>query len=467
MYGEWLALTATVSYLSALNYGIQNYANNQMTIHYNRGELNETKAVQSSALWLISILVVALSAAASTILAMPVGRWLGLRFVSSSAASLTAFLMVMQLAIGFLLGFFANSFMVIGQAHRGQLWINGQRLTCAFALAAAVWERASFPVLAATQCITVFAFMLAAVADLRLKAPFLSPSLRHGSVRQILSQLKPSGHFMLISVTTFLVWQGPLLIIQKILGPASVAVFALSRTVFSMSRQLLAVASYSLGQDITHLIGQRNWLQLRRLYELSEKVVLFLTPISTIGTLLLCPMLFSIWLHQRSIYDPAMCMLLAIASAVIGIKEHKVQFQWSSNEHERFARFTLVAYTVMLAASAFSIRRTGINSFVCIWIVTEVVIAIYVVYQNLELFPPDLHVSVRPMFQLFWVLAIAFPLVVWPVWHSAHWGIFKVLAVAVVATGALAVVDYFSFGLGEVRAVVMGKIRRRLATSER
>ena len=39
VYGEWIALSAAVSYLGTLNYGIQNYSNNQMSILYNSGDI--------------------------------------------------------------------------------------------------------------------------------------------------------------------------------------------------------------------------------------------------------------------------------------------------------------------------------------------------------------------------------------------------------------------------------------------
>src|SRR5579872_1561109 len=97
MYGEWVALTAAISYLATLNFGIQNYANNQMTLHYNRGETEAAKRVQSSALRLILIMVLVATAVGASILLMPVARWMGLLHISSAAASMTLFLMALQL----------------------------------------------------------------------------------------------------------------------------------------------------------------------------------------------------------------------------------------------------------------------------------------------------------------------------------------------------------------------------------
>src|ERR1700761_3767696 len=53
VYGEWIALSASVTYLSTLNYGIQTYASNQMTILHSGGDVRGARAVQASALRLL------------------------------------------------------------------------------------------------------------------------------------------------------------------------------------------------------------------------------------------------------------------------------------------------------------------------------------------------------------------------------------------------------------------------------
>jgi len=462
LYGEWLALTAAVSYLGTLNYGIQNYANNQMAIHYHRGEMEAAKDVQACALRLVLIVIAALLLLGGALLLMPVGLWMGLRHITPAVASITLLMMILQFLVSLPFIFLADSYMVVGEAHRGQLWLNAQRLFAVLLLSLAVWQRASFPVLAATQLGAMLLFAVLVLVDVRGRAPILLPSLRYGSTRQMIAQLRPTGHFALLSVSSFLVWQGPLLVIEKVLGPSSVAVFAMSRTIFSMCRQLLAVASYSIGQDITRLVGERNWPQLRRLYELSEKVVLFLIPSTMIGTLLLSPVLFSLWLHQRSLYQPGMCMMMAAISAVIGIKEHKWQFQWSSNQHESLARFNLGAYAAMLLVSALLTRSFGINAFLDCWLATELCVLAFIMHLNKRLFPAEFSISIAPIFCLFAILTVGFALAAWPVWHNANWPPAVVVGDAIAFAAMLATVCYFCFGLGEVRLVIWTKVRSYL-----
>jgi O-antigen/teichoic acid export membrane protein len=467
VYGEWVALSAAVTYLSTLNYGIQTYANNQMTIDYNRGSVDGAKTLQASALRLLLLVIGVLSVVGLCVFFMPIGRWLNLRHVSSAEASLTLYLLVLQMLVNMLFALFANSYMMIGRMHRGANWMIFQRLAATLGIALCAWFRASFEILASVQLASVLLFGVLVVIDTRRVAPILVPSLRYGRWSDIKPILRPSAHFGLLSLSSFLTWQGPVLLIQTLLGPASVTVFSLARTVFSMGRQALAILSFSIGQEITLLIGQRNWPQLKRLYDLSERVVLLLVPIFSVGVLLMSPFLFAIWLHRRTLYDPSLCFIMAIISAVMGIKEHKYQFQSSSNEHERLSKFTLGAYAMMLVAAGFLMQPFGIFGFMVAWLAAEIAQTIYILRLNMQLFPPESAISVAPVVRLVAVLAVAFGLAAWPVFASVNWPLPTVVAVATAVMLIISVGSYFAFGLDEVRVVIIGKIRQRFAPGSR
>lgn len=461
VYGEWIALSASINYLGTLNYGIQTYANNQMTILYNRGEVEASKAIQASALRLLGLLILAFCVFGLAVFVIPVAAWLRLGHVSPRAASWTLYLLIIQMAVNMLFSLLTNSYMVVGQLHRGNYWASAQRLFTVLAMAGAIWRQASFPTLALLQLGAFLLFFVLVLVDVRRRWPILLPSLRHGSWRQTLAILKPSGHFFLIAMGGFLTWQGPVLVIQRILGPTAVATFALVRVVFQMSRQLLSIASNMVSQDITMLFGARNWTSLRRLYDLSERVVLFLIPIVSVGSLLMCPFLFTVWLHKRNLYEPLLCLLMAIASAVLGIKEHKTQFQSSSNEHEQLSWFILGGYTAMLAISVPALKAFGLPGFMVTWITWEIVQTVFVVKLNARLFPPELHVTLHPLRRLAIFMTLAFALAIYPAYRGITWPLPVVVSVALLTTALFGVGAYFAFGLNEVRQIVEARLRRR------
>ena len=462
-FGEWTALSASVIYLSSLNSGIQNYANNQTTIHFNRNEVEEAKSVQASALIMVLLLIGIISIASSALLFLPVGSWLNLKRTDSYSASLTIVLLTLSFLTSWLFSLLANSFMAVGQLHRGANWVNAQRLVNTLLLSAFLWWRAPFPVLALVQFGVMALFTLLVMLDLRINAPALLPSLRYGSVARIRSLIRPSAMFALFAASGILLWQGPVIIIQLTLGADALAIFSLTRVAFNMSRQLLIVLTFAIGQEITILIGSRDWKRLHRLYDLSERVVLAMVTTLSVGTLLLCPFLFTVWLHKRSVYQPTLCMLMAIISSVMAIKEHKTQFQQSSNRHQRLAVFALSAYLFMCGLSAILMPRFGVVSLLIVWLCVEAVQVVYLLYLNKQLFPPEMHISVEPVIRTIAVLAVCFGLAAWPVYHNANWPLYITVAVGGFGIACLAVMSYFFFGLRDLQSRFTTRLRRRHA----
>jgi hypothetical protein len=117
----------------------------------------------------------------------------------------------------------------------------------------------------------------------------------------------------------------------------------------------------------------------------------------------------------------------------------------------------------MLAVSAILLKPLGIQALLITWMITEIILVIYILRLNIKLFPADMKISMQPVMHLGLVLAVAFGAAWWPVRASVHWGLARVVGTACIFTSILAVVCYFVFGLGEVRGVLESRLRRRMA----
>ena len=107
--------------------------------------------------------------------------------------------------------------------------------------------------------ITTTLFTLFVGADLYLSALVAFPKLQFTSRARLMDILRPSGYFGMLFSVTFLVYQVPVVILQRLLGPTNVVVFSITRTIYSMSRQALTSLSTALGPEITELFGKGNW----------------------------------------------------------------------------------------------------------------------------------------------------------------------------------------------------------------
>jgi O-antigen/teichoic acid export membrane protein len=459
-YGEWLTLTAAVGYLSALNFGLHTFTNNQVAICYNRGELEEAKTLQATAMLLIVCIMFAAAILTSIVFLLPVNVWLGIK-LSRGVVDATIYLLGLQLLVKLLMALIVGSFLVIGVSYRGSNWNNAAYLAITIATAGMAFMRCSFAWIAAQQAVILAVICALAMNDLRRNAPLLVPRLRYARPSRALEILKQSGYFGLIFWSNFFVFQLPLILMQRILGPSSVVAFSITRTIYSMSRQALTAMTQSLGQEVTELYGQHQWARLFRLYELSERVVFAMIPAVTLGTLLATPVLITVWLHKPSLYDPYMCIVMALISAAMGIKEHKYQFQVSTNQHTMLARITFWSYLGMAVLGATGIYMFGPMGFLVPWLFAEVLQTILILRLNQRLFGGTSQLEFSPVYKLFALMGVAVLLASWFAIHAQQRSLIQASMTAVAFALVLTCISYPLFQLSDVRIYLRDRMALR------
>ncbi len=449
-YGDWLTLSATVNYLTTLNFGLHTYANNQVAIHYNRGELEEAKVLQATTLLMILTIMAGAAILTGFVFFFPINEWLRIS-TSRSVVSVTIYLLGLQVLMRILFGFFVGMYLIVGVAHRGANWGNALGLAGTLGSAVLIFAHVSFVWLATFPFLVSIVFCVLVMIDFRMRAPALFPRLRYAQPRRFKEILKPSGYFGMLFASGFLVYQLPLALMQRMLGPTSVVVFSLTRTIYSMSRLCLVTMSWAIGPEITELYGKRDWKRLFRLYELSERLIFALVPVITIGTLLATPLLMAIWLHKPGLYDPQVCLLMALISGVMGIKEHKYQFQTSSNEHTLLAKLMFWSYVGMIAISLPGIHYFGVLGFLMVWLITEVIQVLAILRLNQHLFANVSKLDFSPVYKLFALMGLATASGAWFATTAGHRSLLFVALTVVVFVGILIAAGYPLFGLSEVR----------------
>ena len=450
-YGEWLTLSAAASYLGTLNFGLHNFANNHVTIAYNRGDKEEVNVIQATAFSIVLGMVAIISALAAVIFLLPVSSWLHLKTLSPAAASATIYLLGLQMLIRMIFGFLQTAFLVVGAFHRGNNWLNFLSVVTLLSTAALVLLNAPVVWIAASQVMATLLFTLLVGLDLYIKAPVAFPRLKFTSRTRLMDILKPSGYFGMLFSLSFLVYQLPVVILQRMLGPTQVVVFSITRTVYSMSRQALTSVSIAMGPEITEMFGRGNWAGLLRLYDLSERAVFALVPLATLATFLATPALMTVWLHQPGLFHMSVCVFMAFISAAAGIKEHKYQFQISINQHAEMARFLFFTYLAMIACMVPAVRWFGIQGFLALWLATEISQIIYIVALNKRLFKKFSVLEMAPLHRIAAVLLFGMAACWWIAKAMGHQPLAVQVAVTILFTVVLFVVEYPIFGLEALR----------------
>jgi O-antigen/teichoic acid export membrane protein len=462
-FGEWGVLSGAVAAVGMLNFGVQTYMNQDLAIRYNRGDVADYKVRQSTALRML-LGAIALAVALSLVLfLLPLDRWLRLD-IGYRATQWTAYLLLCQVLCNILFGYFAGIFMGVSLAHRGAHWNNVQALLASLSLLLSVALHLPFPVLAGTQLAAMLVSIAGVLIDLRRTAPELFPNLRGWDRSAVATILKPSGFFGLIELSTFLTYQAPLLVLQRFLGPVAVAGFILMRLLFSMCRQILAMFTQSMGAEITTMYGRRDWPALSALYEYSERFIFFLVPLVNTGVLMLAPVIITVWMHKKAeLFSPYPYVLAAAISMVISLKEHKFQFQFSTNTHEELAKVMFGSYVTMVLASFALVPRFGVVGFLWIWLLVETLQMAFIVWLNVKLFA---HLQAFEFTYLRRLAGISIPallLALFLLHRTATFHIPLQIAIAIGFGAVVAAIDWQLFGAREVFRKITGQFTRKFA----
>ncbi len=385
LYGEWIALSGAVAYLSTLNFGIQTYVTHDLTIRYQQQNLESYHRQQSTSLRVLLGILGAASMLTLLVFGLPAKHLLHLT-ISQSTAVLTLYLLAIQVLLSILFKYFTGIYTVLSRAHLGVLWVNGQRLAMVLLTSFGVWRYWSFPILAACQLGTYVLATVLVLLHVRRIAPEIFPQVQGWDRSVVRGILRPSGYFGLISWSTFLSYEIPVLILQREIGPVVVVAFTVMRTIFSMCRQALNALTQSLGPEITRLYGREEWSTLTRVYGYSERLLFALIPTVNLGVLVISPVLLGLWLHKTSLFSvfPYMCM--AAISMTLSAKEHKFQFQYSTNTHEPLARLMFASYLTLAVIAIPLVYWLGLVGFLLAWLVVELYQTSQMLQLNQQLF---------------------------------------------------------------------------------
>jgi O-antigen/teichoic acid export membrane protein len=464
-FGEWLVLTATLNYLSNLNFGIGIYASNELTILHRRNCNYEYRLLQASTLALVlATIVLGMLISASAFL-MPLDALLHLRAISLSDARWTAFLLGLQAMVNILGGYYGNLFMVVGKSHRGVDWNNARRLAATLISLPLIVLRASFSLIALGQFAAVLLITLLSILDLKRMMGPLPLGLRGANWKTAKASLAPSGLFAMVYMQLFLIYQAPVILLQWILGPQVVVLFTIGRTILAIARQFLQTITDAIRPEITFAFAARENAKLLQLFHTSEKVVFSLIPIANLGTFLFSPLLLAVWLHKPALFDLYTYALITAISAVSSMKEHKQFFLFSTNTHERYALISFFGNLLMIAVSIPSTLHFGIYGFLYVWLASEATQMGLLYRENKKLLGNDPSINLLPILKLISVLLISLPLCAAILHQTAHHSLWIVSAAAAAGSLLLVVESYFVFGVREVWDLLRSRLKQTSASA--
>jgi O-antigen/teichoic acid export membrane protein len=458
-YGEWLVLSATISYLGTLNFGITTYASNQLTMLRKRNEVKAYRELQGSTLAMLLCMIGIGLAITSSVFVLPLTKLLHLTTIAPASAVLTAFFLGLYAMTNIFAGYYNNLFMVVEESHRGITWAMARWFSSVIVCVPLALLRVDFSVIAISQFSMAATLTLLTIFDLKRRMKLLPLGLGGANWKTAKESIAPSGMFAMIFTQQFLLFQAPVILLNWLLGPEIVVLFTISRTIFSTARQMLQVITNAIAPEITFSFADRDMKRLLNIFHYSEKVVFSVIPIANVGAFLFSPILLAIWLHKPLLFDPRVYALMAMISGAMSMRDHKQFFQFSTNTHKRLSIIVFFGNLLMIGVSVPFTMKFGLYGFMFVWLVSELLQMGLIYHENKKLFGSDPSITFIPVIKLMLVMLVSL-LGSEGMLHFARQRSIAMMG-AVAAAGMMMVMaeSYFVFGLKEVWDLLQRRLR--------
>jgi hypothetical protein len=147
----------------------------------------------------------------------------------------------------------------------------------------------------------------------------------------------------------------------------------------------------------------------------------------------------------------------------LSAKEHKFQFQFSTNTHEALARIMFGSYVALAVLAMPMVRWQGMMGFLYTWLAIELFQVIRIVGLNRQLFAHTGEHRLHYLFRLTAACVVALPAAGWLLAHTDHSSYPLQIGVALAVSAALMAITFWLFHLRPIAGKLLVRLRTRLA----
>lgn len=317
LYGEYLALFAAVSYFTSLDIGVQQAAVNRLTQAYAKGEFEEYRSIQHTALAFYLVLAIgATCLAAGFAHLLPISQWLGLKVTKPATARFVLVMLAAYLVWSMPMRFIGATYQTMGNLARSQWIANAQQILVVLLSAAVVVFGGDMLATATAQLLTVVLVVGFVLFEIRHRLPAFFPGL----ARARLSVLKELGHpsmlFALLLVGNLIAYQGSTLVISAVMGSLAVVVLSISKAIIDVIRQALYSITLALCPEFARMEALGQLENLRRAHRLIVAATGAITLALAADVWFEGPKIITLWTHGRVEPDVVLLRLFLVLLAL-------------------------------------------------------------------------------------------------------------------------------------------------------
>jgi len=366
LYGEWLVLYAIVGYFTFVDFGLSAYVVNRLNQCFSSNALDEYTRILHSSLYLsLVVSSIVLIFGSFLISNSSIERWFDFFLMDHTTAVLVTTLLMIQILVSLPKGIISGLYRTIGEYHRGQLVAAALQAGLVVFTVLALSTVGANPVQIATiQLIPIIGVIIFSCWDLQSRHPHIQIKLKKRDFRLMLSFIRPSAFFFLITVSTVMIGQGSTVLIGAVLGAGVVAVFVIHRTLANMIRQMIQTFVFALWPELTVIETQGKHKLLRDIYLFASKTILLFSFCVIMSLHFLGKDVILIWTGNRINFNLQLLDALLLLSISQAIWIVGATFLGATNNHQTLSLCQFASAIVGLGLAYFLSKNMGLPGVV-------------------------------------------------------------------------------------------------------
>jgi O-antigen/teichoic acid export membrane protein len=361
LYGEYLALFAAISYLSSLDIGMQQASINRLTQAYAKGDLDEYRAIQQSAVAFYVILATVVTVIVAVLASLlPLSRWIGLKLTDPVTGSRVIILLAIYVMWSLPLRLITATYQSTGNLARTQ-WIgNLQQIFVVILSAVVLVFGGGMLSIALLQVVTVVLIGVFVLFDLRRALPILFPGVACARLSSLRELAHPSLLFALLLVGNLIAFQGSTLMVSAFMGGLAVAVLSISKAIIDVIRQVLYSITLALCPDFARMEVLGEFERLRTVHRLAVAATATITLALAASVWYEGAQIITVWTRGRIEPDVMLLRLFLVLLAFQTPWAASSTIGTATNRHATQAVSYFVAAVVGIGLIGIFMRRLGI-----------------------------------------------------------------------------------------------------------
>ncbi|UPT76869.1 hypothetical protein MN086_07350 [Sulfurovum sp. XGS-02] len=372
-YGEWLVIFSFVTSLSLLNFGIAKFYGNNLRKLYLKDKVDDYKVLFSEAIILALVIFLFIGVGLFIIIEnVNLIEILNITDWPKKDVQLAVFLLGLSIAGSIFLEIISYLYVSIGK-YSVQPLLSSVNLLIQLCLII-ILSYFNFGIVAMSVIVLGSVVTITGISLIVfiIKNPELVPNRVFFKIQNILTSIKTSSYFQLITFSQFFILQGSVLLISHQLGAATVSLFVITRTITSgLGRQIIQIVNHSIWPELTSLFAEGNYEKLRFLHLLIVKISIILVTFFSLFIFLFIDDIFCIWLSTDDYLDYNLISLLLCYLMVLYTWIPSSFVLMANNNVKYFGLLSFLSSLFFLILSYLLLPTIGLYGLIYILIISD------------------------------------------------------------------------------------------------